>query len=160
MVTAAAIAAVANSQQRSPQRASNPTTAIGNPVPERASPRKAAPRSVYCSEAACGAPKPDLPTLSAGDEHHPNSVVTPTTRSSRLERRSCETVKCSRAAAPKVADGATFVQRTIYIIAAAKGLFMANRLTSHALDLTPAAVKAAPVAGAGHGVAERSRWIH
>src|SRR5215471_15966639 len=50
----------------------------------------AAPGTVY------GALRPDFPPLSAGDEHHPNSVVTPTTRSSRLGRRGCKTVKCSR----------------------------------------------------------------
>lgn len=85
----------------------------------------------------------------ARDGHHPNSVVTPTTRSSRLGRRSCETVKCSRAAAPKIAYVAAFVRRTIYMITAAKGLFMANRLMPHALNWTPAPVAGAPPAAAG-----------
>jgi hypothetical protein len=64
-------------------------------------------------------------------------------------------VKCGGAAARKIAYVAAFLRRTIYIITAAKGLLMANRLMSHALNLTPGPVAGVPppaVAGALHAV--------
>jgi hypothetical protein len=68
-------------------------------------------------------------------EHHPNSLVTPTTRSSRLGRRGCETVKCDTC---RIRWCPLCAVHHIYMISAAKGLFMANRLMPCALNLTPA----------------------